>query len=512
MVRNAIWMVLLALCCFSCQSKVKIITKITTPSERCEMYTVQLEKKEIPAVKFRDISYVHCEVSGETNVQVKCSETIRNYEISPRSADIKGTVQGEKLSFKIPKAGYYVVRINEGKYLFLLADAPEQKSYTDKSRNIINVRDYLTDHSGTIIQTEAIQKALNDASGSGKVLFFPAGVYLTGTLSVKSNTDIYLAPGALIQGSPDRKDYPSDGNRLESDHVNRSKEEYTDNGEFMTFSRLILVDEATNVHIFGRGTIDGNGTIVRAQGKPANLIRVRRSENVLIEGIVLRNPAAWNTHIQYCDDVTIRDVKIINDFDVPNTDGVDPDASHKVLVDHCFAYCNDDNIAIKTTNNMDLNRNLEDITVSGCVFLTRKSSLKVGTETKADVMKNILFEDNDVIVSDRGMALYCNDGSLFDNIRFENNRFEYSFHKGQQRGIHFVIKNRYGKGIVRNVLIKDCVFYEAFPKPSQIFGLDVEHPVDGIIFENFEIAGKKIFSAEEATLEINDFVRNIQFK
>lgn len=510
MVKNVIWMVFLAAFCFSCQSGVKVIT--VTSAERCDMFSVRLGKKEVPVVKFRDISYIHCEVSGETDVQIIYGQDIKKYEISPRFADIKGSAQGKKLSFKIPKAGYYVVRINDGEYLFLLADNPEQKSYTDKSRNIINVKDYLTGHTGEVLQTEYLQKALDDASGSNKVLFFPAGVYKTGTLHVRSNTDIYLAPGALIQGSGDRKDYPTDGDRLESDHVNRSKEEYTDNGEFMTFSRLILIDEATNVHVFGRGTIDGNGTVLRAQGKPANLIRVRRSENVLIEGIVLRNPAAWNTHIQYCDDVTMRDVKIINDFEVPNTDGIDPDASRNVLIDHCFAYCNDDNIAIKTTNNMDLNRDLENITVSGCVFLTRKSSLKVGTETKADVMRNILFQNNDVIVSDRGMVLYCNDGALFEDIRFEDNRFEYSFHKGQQRGIHFVIKNRYGKGTVRNVSVKDCIFYEAFPKSSQIFGLDAGHSVDGVTFENLEIAGKKILSIKDADLETNDYVKNIQFK
>ncbi len=508
--KNIIGMALLAICCLSCQPKVKVIN--VTASESCDTYTVLLDGKEVPVTKFREASYVQCELSGETEVQVKFPEVIREYEISPRYADIAGKVQADMLSFTVPQAGYYVVRINKGRYLFLLADTPEKTSYTEKSRNIINIKNYLTDCTGTVIQTEAIQKALNEASGSGKVLFFPEGIYLTGTLSVKSNTDIYLAPGALIQGSPDRNDYPTDNNRLESDHINRSREEYTDNGEFMTFSRLILIDEASNVHIFGRGTIDGNGTVVRAQGKPANLIRVRRSDNVLIEGIVLRNPAAWNTHIQYCNNVTLRNVKIINDFDVANTDGVDPDASCGVLVDHCFAYCNDDNIAIKTTNNMDLNRNLEDITISGCVFLTRKSSLKVGTETKAGVMRNIRFIDNDVIVSDRGMALYCNDGALFENIYYENNRFEYSFYKGQQRGLHFVIKDRYGKGAIRNIFVKDCIFYEAFPKASQIFGLDTEHLVDGVVFENLVIGGKKILSAEMADLETNEYVAGVRFE
>lgn len=78
----------------------------------------------------------------------------------------------------------------------------------------------------------------------------------------------------------------------------------------MTFSRLILVDSAENVSIRGRGIIDGSGAVLRAQGKPANLLRIRNSRNVVIEGVLLRDPAAWNTHIHYSDGVTIRDVKL----------------------------------------------------------------------------------------------------------------------------------------------------------------------------------------------------------
>ncbi|MEA4936231.1 MAG: glycosyl hydrolase family 28 protein [Paludibacter sp.] len=283
-------------------------------------------------------------------------------------------------------------------------------------------------------------------------------------MKIKSNTRIYLDAGAVIKGSENSADYPTDEGRPESDHINRPKETYTDNGEWMTFSRLILIDNAENVQILGSGVIDGSGSVVRSQGKPANLIRIRRSKNILIDGVVLRDPAAWNTHIQMSEDVTIRNVKVINDFDVPNTHGFDPDASRNVLIDNCFAYCNDDNVAIKTTNNLNLNQDLDNITIKNCVFLTRKSALKVGTETKAANMTNIIFKNNDVVVCDRGIVLYCYDGANFSNIQFINNRFEYSYIKGQQRGVHFIIRDRSGRSSVSNVLVKDCInfYYRKF--------------------------------------------------
>jgi hypothetical protein len=494
----------------SCNNKIIVFSQNNIESA-CEYYTVEMNGTSIHPERFREISYIHFELTKAIKVKVTCTEKINDYVISPVSKKIEGKKNGNELSFKISEPGYYVIKVNNKKYLFLLADSPQEKAYSATSKGILNVNDFLP-HEKNKVLTISLQAALDAASVCKNVLYFPAGVYCTGTLAIKSNTSIYLDSGAIIKGSENRDDYPTDENRLESDLVNRPKVEYTDNGEFMTFSRLILIDNATNVHIFGRGIIDGSGSVVRAQGKPANLIRIRRSENILIEGIILRDPAAWNTHVQFSRNVTLRNIKIINDSEVPNTDGIDPDASRNVVIDHCFAYCNDDNIAIKTTNNLNLNQDLDSVTVKNCVFLTRKSSLKVGTETKAATMQNILFENNDVILCDRGMVLYLNDGTHIKNVQFINNRFENCYFKGQQRPIHFVIKDRSGKGNIENVLVKDCVFYNAFPKPSEILGLDETSLVKSILIDNLMIASKKVTSIENGNILINNYVTGIKIK
>lgn len=495
----------------SCNKKFTVFSKNDVDSA-CDYYAVQIDGNNVKPEIFRDISYIHFETNKSSAVKITSKEAISNFEISPLSKQIKGKFNKNDLSFKIPGPGYYVIRINGNRYLFLLADAPRTDKVDENSPDIMNVKDFISKGENGRLITSQLQSALDKASGSRKTLFFPTGIYYTGTLEIKSNTKIYLAAGAVIKGSEDPADYPTDEGRLESDHINRPKETYTDNGEWMTFSRLILIDNAENVQITGSGVIDGSGSVVRSQGKPANLIRIRRSKDIVIDGVVLRDPAAWNTHIQMSEDVIIRNVKVINDFDVANTDGFDPDASKNVLIDNCFAYCNDDNVAIKTTNNLNLNQDLDNIIVRNCVFLTRKSALKVGTETKAENMTNILFENNDVIVSDRGIVFYCNDGATFRNIQFVNNRFEYSYIKGQQRGIHFVIRNRYGKGNIDSVLVKDNVFYQAFPKPSEIYGLDETSLIQNVIFENLVIAGKKINSFEEGNILTNEFIRNVVFK
>lgn len=461
--------------------------------------------------KFKDIDYAHIELGKAAEATVKINDPIEQFVISPLSKKIQGKAIGNELSFKLPCAGYYVVSINNKRKLFILADAPEKKEIKKTDKNVLSIMDFVTDNEGKVLQTVQLQKALDAASGSGKILYFPSGIYKTGTLTIHSNTNICLAAGAMIKGSEDRKDYPADDNKPESDHIN-NKENYTDYGEWMTFSRLIFIANADNVKISGRGIIDGNGKVVRDQGKPANLIRVLNSKNVMIDGVILRDPAAWNTHILYSSNVTIRNIKILNDSDVPNTDGFDPDASKNVLINNCFAYCNDDNVAVKTTNNGNYLQNTDNIKVKNCVFLTRKSALKVGTETKGEYMQNIVFENNDVLVSDRGIVFYCFDGATFRNIKYINNRFERAFDHGQQRGIHISIRNRYGAGKIENILIKNNTFYTPFPKSSEIFGLDKDHKVRNLKIENLVIGGKRMESLEEVDIKVNESVENIKIK
>ena len=490
----------------ACTGARVVPTAATQPAHHLftDRYRVTVGGTELPVEAYKDIFYVHFTLDGSAPVRIEAAEPLTSCEVSPAARGIAAGIEGREARFTLPGAGWWAVRLNDRDRLFLLADRPQEPALGEQP---LNAADFI---SGDGLQTAALQRALDEASATGRTLLFPRGVYRTGTLRIGSNTHLYLADGAIIKGSEDRDDYPTDHGLAEADHI-RDREHYTDNGERMTFSRLILIDSAEHVSIRGRGIIDGSGAVLRAQGKPANLIRIRSSRDVLVEGVLLRDPAAWNTHIHYSDGVTIRDVKLINDASVPNTDGFDPDASTDVTIEHCFAYCSDDNVAVKTTGNLGLNRDLRGIVVRGCVFLTRKSSLKVGTETKAARMSDILFEDNDVVECDRALALYCNDGALFEHIVFANNRIERNWPDSQRRPIHFKISERHGKGLIRDVEIRDCSFAVPFPRPAEIAGLDAEHTIDGVTFRNVTIGGRPVRSLEELGARIR-FTENIRFE
>jgi hypothetical protein len=110
------------------------------------------------------------------------------------------------------------------------------------------------------------------------------------------------------------------------------------------------------------------------------------------------------------------------------------------------------------------------------------------------------------------MALYCSDGALFKNIRFENNYFEKGFPDSQKKAIHFQIRNRSGAGQITNVLIKNCAFSKGFHSASVFEGLDATHTIDGVKFKNVTVGGKLCLSRNDLHLKTNEFVQNISFE
>ncbi len=467
-------------------------------------FKVYVNDRQVACEQLADLSYVDCDdAEFPIRVRIESASTADAFSVSPRSRQTEVQRDGNVISFTIEQPGYRFVRIDSRR----LAIIARRASLLEPAADTISVLRFIPEGAEGLM-TRYVQQALDYVSGTGLTLYFPAGRYTCGTLRVGSRCNIYLDRGALLQASDNRADFPTDGGRQEADHIN-NKANYTDNGEWMTFSRFILIDNARDVRIYGRGTIDGNGAVLRRQGKPANLVRIRNSQNIVIEGIVLRNPAAWNTHIHYSDSITIRGVKVINDPDVKNTDGFDPDSSTGVRIIDCFAYCSDDNVAVKSTNNLGLLRDVYDVEVRGCTFLTRKSALKVGTETKATTMKNIRFVDNDILMCDRGIVLYDYDGCRFENISFINNRFESCHKDNRRREIDFEIKNRSGKGSIRNILIKDCSFLEDFPNKPCFKALEGKHSIEGVVIENLRIAGRKL-KAED--IECSGSIRKIKVK
>jgi hypothetical protein len=457
-------------------------------------YRLTVNSIPVAVERFKDVHCARFAFDGQADVVVAANGAISQWSSSPKRHSISATVKGTDLAFSISQPRQLVLRINDLDRLFIFADRLEAEPPGLGEPGVVNILDSGVDHTGITKETAKIQAAI-DALPAGGILYFPAGVYLTGAFTLKSDMTLYLAPGSLIQGTDNVGDYPpqpNDGPRSPP--------------------RMVLIDRAKNTTIKGRGIIDANGAVLRNRhDHRGRVLLIRNSSRVLVEDVVLRDPPSWNTHILGSHDVTIRNVKLVNDVTVANTDGFDPDASQHVLIENCFAYCGDDNVSIKCAGYDGIYGDVEDIVTRNCVFLTRKSALKVGTESRTASMKDITFEGNDVLMCDRGMALYCNDGATYSNIRYLDNRFESFYADLKQRVLDFSITERGGKGRIQNVLIRNCRADVRWPNHSSFKGLDREHLVSDVRFENFMLGGLPCNNAAQAELDVLQHTETITF-
>lgn len=457
-------------------------------------FEIKTTGKTLSVDKFSKYYYSSFDLEKASMLTLYANVSILNIEISPLNDHVTFNLVDDKtLKFTLSEPGQYLIRINDSIKIFLFAEKPINNS-VDQFVNIVT--QYNIDQTGKNNETLKIQQALNEISGSGKTLYFPPGIYKSGQLYPKSNSRIIFSRGAI----------------LNSDTSSIKQYFPTDNVESR---RFIYLNEVENVEISGQGIINGNGSYLRNRfGDDARvrLILAVKSKNIRIEGLILKDPGSWNTQVIQCNGVTLRNLKLLNDIDLSNTDGFDPDASTNVLIENCFAYCGDDNVAVKVTGKKDLAANVNNVKVIGCVFLTKKSALKIGTETRSDSMKNITFINNDILECDRGMAIYVNDGAALDSISFINNRFERNHPDAQKKAIHFEVDKRNPDsrlGNIKSVLIKDCTFLKAFPNKS-VIEFHGEKTGINVIIENLVISGKKVETLESAS--INAINSTVNFK
>lgn len=105
--------------------------------------------------------------------------------------------------------------------------------------NKVCLKDFGADPTGQALSTEAFSKAIDALTKQGGGhLIVPAGVWLTGPIVLKSNIDLHLEAGAVIQFAADETLYPLIDTSFEGLDTRRCQSPLSANG-------------ATNISITG---------------------------------------------------------------------------------------------------------------------------------------------------------------------------------------------------------------------------------------------------------------------
>lgn len=292
-----------------------------------------------------------------------------------------------------------------------VAAAPSALGKQDAGTRVYNIRAFGAKGDGKTLDTVALQAAIDACTrdGGGTVLV-PSGIFVIGTVQLKSNVTLHLAASATLLGSGDGKNYHA------VEAIPLSGDSTLGDGNWA----LLFAVEAKNITVEGAGTIDGQGQLFNNFGQkdkppPAGIsgaqrpyhLLFHRCQNVVVRDIELQRCAFHSIRVIQSERVRMEGLYIHNRVNV-NNDGFHFISSKYVAISNCVLLVQDDACALFGS--------CQFVTVTNCVFSTRWSVFRFGG---GDV-KNIAVS-NCLIYETYGCPIKIGAGRMtLENVSFSN--------------------------------------------------------------------------------------------
>lgn len=302
--------------------------------------------------------------------------------------------------------------------LLVAASAGEAESAARPARNdhdlgtrTYNIRDFGAKGDGATLDTPALQAAIDACNkDQGGTVLVPAGVFVIGTVELKSNVRLFLAATGKLLGSADGKQYHA------ADAIPLSGDSTLNDGNV----GLIFAIKAENVTIEGPGTIDGQGSQfhspARGVAPPAGITGDKRPyhllfyqcKNIMLRDIFLNDSAYHSVRVIESEFVRADGIRIYNRVN-GNNDGFHFISCRYVLVSNCTVQSQDDACALFGSCKF--------VTVTNSSFSTRWSVFRFG----GGQAENIAVS-NCLIYQTYGCPIKMagGPGARFENMSFSN--------------------------------------------------------------------------------------------
>lgn len=377
------------------------------------------------------------------------------------------------------------------KYMFVVVScSPLASSFAEAT--VYNVTDFGAKGDTVTDNTVFIQNTIDACAKTGGEVYFPAGVFLTSTLVLKSNVTLHVSAGATILAQDRIAKYPEmeAGFRFYGD-------------QWAKYS-LIFCKGMENVTIKGDGIIDGQGASFIADNNESKRYKDRPfllwfidCRNVSVQHIQLRNSAFWMQYYLACENVFINAIKVWNHSN-KNNDMIDIDGCKNVVISNVIGDSDDDGITIKSTTP----RLSENITIANCVISSHCNAIKFGTEStggfkkvivtgcviKPSKRRTVIFGKPDGI---SGIALETVDGGMLEDICIDNIVIE-----GPQVPVFVRLGNRARKymdgaeppsiGSIRNIIMSNIIATGGDGTGCSLTGIE-KMPIENITLRDISI-------------------------
>ena len=394
-----------------------------------------------------EAAFASFDISGSVKVSVKYPQPIQSAKILPSKSGIKPVISGNQVFFSVSKPTRLTLEINGDwmNSLHLFVNPFETNIPRPDDPNVI---------------------------------YYGPGIHKIAPVRVTSGKTVYVAPGAVIYGTPAL------------------------NGRDPVFFL-----DGSNIVLRGRGIIDGS--LIPNPNPFGNILKVH-GQNIQVEGVVLRDSCNWTFQINVSNRVKINNIKIFGWRE--NSDGVDIDNSRDVEVSDSFVRTFDDLIVIKAEDKGV--QGSGDITIKHDVLWNEIAhALSIGAQLRENV-DNVVFSDCDII-HDKGrewlLRVFNTDSGtvrhiIFDDIRIEEARRLMSLWVGKD---NWSEDNE--RGVITDVTFRNIqsVDPEYGGRLTELTGFDSKHGIHVVRFENVTVGGRPF---EASDVEQNQFVEDVSIK
>ena len=394
-----------------------------------------------------DASFVQFDFEGKVEVRVqKNNGELRSALIRPLSKGIVPKIEGNVMTFTL--------------------DRPEDLSLECNGDRLHNLHIFTNP-----IETSRPKK------GDDGVMYFEAGLHEVDgdTLSVPSNTLLYMEPGAVLKGK-------------------------------------LVCDSVENVKILGRGFLL----------EPQQGVSIAFSKNVTIDGLTIINPRHYSVSGGQSEGITVRNLRSFSNKGW--SDGIDMMCCRDVLVDKVFMRNSDDCIALYN-HRWQFYGGSRNITIqNSTLWADIAHPVNMGGHGNPDaepgeVMEDVVLRNIDILEHDEDdppyqgcIAIDAGDRNLVRNVLCEDIRVE-----SIQEGCLFYVKVRFnekydkqpGRGI-RNITFRNITYTGLNDSPLILEGLDEERKISNVTFENVRINGVRLGGLQR--FRTNRFVEGVSFK
>ena len=301
-----------------------------------------------------------------------------------------------------------------------------------------------------------------NTAGGGTVVC-PAGTFMSGPITMKSNVNLYLAAGDTLRILP----YGNGNGTLANTYPN--------SGTADIYNPFIYGKSLTNIEVSGSGVIDGQGsdwwtafnnsTTLQANMKRPCLIRLVACNTVWVTGITLMNSPG--VHLTYGQSSTMGSNGTISNITVkapstsPNTDAIDTWYWNGIYIHDCNLSEGDDNVAMDSYS--------QNVTIKHCTFGSGHG-LSVGSYA---IGVNNVFADS------------CTFNGTTNGIRLKTNNT-----RGGQDST-FLYSNMTMTNVTNPFYITSWYDKEPYPASAQVAGtITATTPLwKNITFKNITVSG-----------------------